>query len=46
MPVMFQGYWKGVGGVKVDMVGPGPGEHPEGFLEDLDTEGSLVTGLG
>lgn len=38
MPVVFQEYCKGVGDIKVYMVGPDPGEGPGGFLEDLDTE--------
>lgn len=27
-----------MGGVKAHIVGPGPGEGPEGRLEDLDAE--------
>lgn len=38
MPVVFQQYCKGMGGVKVYMVELGLGEGPGGFLKDLDTE--------
>lgn len=54
MPVLFQEYCKGVGGIGCPWGGAGPAWGPENFLEELSTElklewtsqGGLVMGLG